>query len=152
MTRLFLIGLLGVSSIAGNAWAAAPEESPASAPTDESDTSEPLEEAEAIEDVEDMQVAAVAGGFLVQSPSGKRGLTSWTRYESPLMTLNLGLMVIGDLNTVDQDAASRAQGGNVPSETELRAGRLMLRGKLGRKRFVSVDRRRRQDRSISHEQ
>jgi len=99
-------------------------------PTDESEASEALEEVAEIEDVEDMQVAAVAGGFLVQSPSGKRGLTKWTRYESPLMTLNLGLMAIGDYNTFDQDTASVAQVGSVPSETELRAGRLMLRGKL----------------------
>jgi phosphate-selective porin len=96
-----------------------------------------VEETEEIEDVEDMQVAAVAGGFLVQSPSGKRGLTEWTRYEGPLMTLNLGLMAIVDFNTFDQDAANVAQVGDIASETELRAGRLMLRGKLGRNRRVS---------------
>ena len=84
-----------------------------------------------------MQVAAVAGGFLVQSPSGKRGLTEWTRYEGPLMTLNLGLMAIVDYNIFDQDAASVAQVGDIPSESELRAGRLMLRGKLGRNRSWS---------------
>ncbi len=71
---------------------------------------------------------------MIRSPSGKRGLTEWTRYEGPVMTLNLGLMVIGDYNTFDQDAASVAQVGDIPSETELRAGRLMLRGKLGRNR------------------
>ena len=77
---------------------------------------------EEIEDVEDMPVAADAGGFLVQSPSGKRGLTVWTRYEGPLMTLNLGLMVIADFNSFEQDAASISQVGDVSSETELRAG------------------------------
>ncbi len=87
-----------------------------------------------IEDIEDVQVAAVAGGFLIQSPSGKRGLTKWTRYEGPIMTLNLGLMVIADYNTFAQNTASISQVGDIPSESELRAGRLMFRGKLGRNR------------------
>ena len=127
MFRYIVLRLLAFCFLAATATAA--DEEPA-AP-------EEVEETEEIEDVEDMQVAAVAGGFLVQSPSGKRGLTEWTRYEGPLMTLNLGLMAIGDYNMFDQDIASVAQVGSIPSETELRAGRLMLRGKLGRKRSWS---------------
>jgi phosphate-selective porin len=135
-------GLLALLLFAVNESAAA-EENAAPDPLAESDTvgevsgGEQPNAVEEIEDVEDMQVAAVAGGFLVQSPSGKRGLTEWTRYEGPLMTLNLGLMAIVDYNTFDQDAASEAQVGDIPSESELRAGRLMLRGKLGRNRSWS---------------
>lgn len=124
MFRYIFLRLLAFCFLAATATASAADEEPA-AP-------DAVEETEEIEDVEDMQVAAVAGGFLVQSPSGKRGLTEWTRYEGPLMTLNLGLMVIGDYNMFDQDTASVAQVGRIPSETELRAGRLMLRGNLAR--------------------
>ena len=129
LPTLLLLGVVETAVAAqGNA---APNPATESEDVDDSSDDEQTHE---IEDVEDMQVAAVSGGFLIQSPSGKRGLTKWTRYQGPLMTLNLGLMAIVDYNTFEQDAASVAQVGDIPSESELRAGRLMLRGKLGRNR------------------
>ena len=140
MCNYLVFALLVLLSCMGTGSAVAADVNAASDPLTESDTvgevsgGEQPDAVEEIEDVEDMSVAAVSGGFLVQSPSGKRGLTEWTRYEGPLMTLNLGLMAIADYNIFDQDAASVAQVGDIPSESELRAGRLMLRGKLGRSR------------------
>ena len=140
MRKYLVAGLLVSLFCTAAESAVAAEENAAPDPIAESDNigevsgGEQPDAVEEIEDVEDMQVAAVAGGFLVQSPSGKRGLTEWTRYEGPIMTLKLGLMAIGDYNTFEQDAASVAQVGDIPSETELRAGRLMLRGELGRNR------------------
>jgi phosphate-selective porin OprO/OprP len=72
-----------------------------------------------------------------ESPSKTWGLTSWNRFEGYFMTLSLGALVIVDYNTFGQDVQNVAQVGSIPSETELRAGRLMLRGALGRKRRVS---------------
>ena len=95
----------------------------------------PAETAE--ERTEDMSVASVAGSFKIALPSGKRGLTDWTRYEGPVMTLNLGLLIIGDYNMFDQDSISVAQVGEIDDESELRAGRLMFRGRLGKERAWS---------------
>jgi hypothetical protein len=72
-----------------------------------------------------------------ESPAPKRSPKEWNRYEGPWLTLSLGALVIFDFNAYQQDEENVAQVGDVQNEGELRAGRVMLRGTIGRKRRVS---------------
>ncbi len=67
-----------------------------------------------------------------ESRSKKRSLASWNSYRGPWLTLNAGAMVIYDVNGLDQDEANVGQVGDVSTQGEFRAGRLMLRGTMGR--------------------
>ena len=124
MFRTTLIGFLALLAVAFDVRAAEYEEE-----AEPELTQEELEE--------EIPNVALQGGFLVPLPSGKRGLTKWNEFEAPLFTIKMGLMGIGDFNTFDQDATSIAQVGDIPSETELRAGRLMLRGSIGKNRKIT---------------
>ena len=67
----------------------------------------------------------------------KRAMPSWNQYEGPLMTTQVGALIIGDYTSFSQDKASLAQVGDIPNEFEFRAARLVVRGLLGTSRRIS---------------